>query len=275
MSGWIKTHRKLLDNPIVCKDSDHLSIWMYLLLNATHETINGMFKGKRISLEPGQLITGRKSISEFLQINEYKVQRILKLYESEQQIKQQTSNKNRLITIVNWSSYQLNDPPNAQQLHNKCTTTAQQVHTNKNVKNIKNERSKEEILLGEVQNEPKTKNIPYKKIIDYLNEKTGKTYRLVESNKQHIRARFNEGYTEEDFLKVIDNKVAEWLDHEWVDKKGNLVYGKNYLRPATLFGTKFDTYLNQEYQPARKQSHNDFLEMLESGYFDDDGGGIT
>ena len=35
-NGWIKLHRKTLDNPIVMKDTDHLAVWMWLLLNATH-----------------------------------------------------------------------------------------------------------------------------------------------------------------------------------------------------------------------------------------------
>lgn len=50
-------------------------------------------------LNPGQLITGRKAISDKLRVTESKVQRVLKCYESEQQIEQQTGNRNRLITI--------------------------------------------------------------------------------------------------------------------------------------------------------------------------------
>ena len=45
MEGWIKMHRKILDNPIICKDSDYLSVWIYLLLNATHKEIPAIFKG--------------------------------------------------------------------------------------------------------------------------------------------------------------------------------------------------------------------------------------
>ena len=59
MEGWIKVHRKILENPIVCKDSDYFSVWTYLLLNATHKEIPAVFKGKKILLQPGQLITGR------------------------------------------------------------------------------------------------------------------------------------------------------------------------------------------------------------------------
>lgn len=124
MEGWIKLHRKLLDNPIVCKDSDHIAIWIYLLLNATHVNYDVLFNGERKTLLPGQLITGRKSIAEKLNISEYKVQRILKTFENAHQIAQQTTSRNRLITIVRWNDYQQVAQQNAQRVHNNCTTTA-------------------------------------------------------------------------------------------------------------------------------------------------------
>ena len=44
MEGWIKLHRKTLDNPIITKDSDYLAVWIYLLLNATHKEYDVLFK---------------------------------------------------------------------------------------------------------------------------------------------------------------------------------------------------------------------------------------
>ena len=90
-NGWIKLHRKLLDNPVVCKDSDHMSVWIYLLLNATHTPRDYIFDSERTTLQPGQLITGRKSISTSTGVHESKVQRILKVLEIEQQIEQRTT----------------------------------------------------------------------------------------------------------------------------------------------------------------------------------------
>lgn len=120
MEGWISLYRKTLENPIVCKDGDYLSVWIYLLLNATHIKRDVFFEGKKIILEPGQLITGRKSISNFLKkISESKIQRILKEFENEQQIEQQTTRHNRLITIVKWNEYQQNEQRIEQQTNNK------------------------------------------------------------------------------------------------------------------------------------------------------------
>jgi len=137
MEGWIKIHRKMLDNPIICKDSDYLSVWIYLLVNATHKEIPALFKGQKITLKQGQLITGRKSISSKLKISESKIYRIINDFKSEHQIEQQTSNKNSLITIINWNRYQNNEQQNETQMNNKRTTNEQQMNTNKKVKNVK------------------------------------------------------------------------------------------------------------------------------------------
>lgn len=123
MEGWIKIHRKMLDNPIICKDSDYFAVWIYLLLNATHKEIPALFKKEKIVLQPGQLLTGRKAISKQLKISESKIYRIINDFKSEQQIEQQTSNKNSLITILNWNRYQESEQQNEQQMNNKRTTS--------------------------------------------------------------------------------------------------------------------------------------------------------
>lgn len=87
----------------------------------------------------------------------------------------------------------------------------------------------------------------YSRIIDYLNTKADTRYRsTTKKNKDLIKARINEGFTEEDFIKVIDNKVKEWA---------NTDMGK-YLRPETLFGTKFEGYLNQKESVNNGQYNN-------------------
>ncbi|UDM70688.1 conserved phage C-terminal domain-containing protein [Vagococcus fluvialis] len=80
-------------------------------------------------------------------------------------------------------------------------------------------------------------DVPYKEIVDYLNLKTSKSYKHSTSKtKSLIRARWNEGFRVVDFKKVIDNKCFEWI--------GNSDMAK-YLRPETLFGNKFEGYLNE------------------------------
>ena len=72
-------------------------------------------------------------------------------------------------------------------------------------------------------------------VVDYLNEKAGTHYRAgVAKTQSLIKARANEGFTEADFRTVIDKKCADWIGTEY----------EQYLRPQTLFGTKFESYLN-------------------------------
>ena len=77
--------------------------------------------------------------------------------------------------------------------------------------------------------------VEIKEIIDYLNFKARKNFRSSTAATQSlIKARLNEGFTVEDFKKVIDIKCNEWLGSDYAQ----------YLRPQTLFGTKFESYLN-------------------------------
>lgn len=152
MEGWISLYRKVLDNPIVCKDADHFTVWVYLLLSATHKEYPALFKGEKIMLKPGQLITGRKSIAEKFKISESKVTRILDNLKNEHQIEQQTSNKNRLISIVNWDKYQNSEHQIGQRVNNKRTTSEQQVNTNNNVNNNNNDNNQLTKEVGELVN---------------------------------------------------------------------------------------------------------------------------
>lgn len=212
MEGYIKTFRSVLENPIVCKDSEHFSVWLYLLLNATYvEYADRMFDGKKITLQPGQLITSRKSISNKFNISESKVQRVLKLFEIEQQIEQQTCTKNRLISIVNWEVYQCSEQHTEQQVNNKRTTTEQQLNTNKNIKNIKNKRKEQTTVEAtpsdKVYFEDSDLNKQY---ILYLRSRRIKLKDVsIESNKKKLMQ-----------LAKNDNKAAililkESIDNGW------------------------------------------------------------
>lgn len=77
---------------------------------------------------------------------------------------------------------------------------------------------------------------PYKEVIEYLNDKSDKQYKHTTKKTQTlIKSRFNEGFNLEDFKSVIDTKSKEWMNTDM----------EKYLRPETLFGTKFESYLNQ------------------------------
>ena len=138
--GYIKNHRKTLDNPIVCKDTEYFTIWHYLLYEAKYRPCAALFGGKKIMLEPGQLTIGRKQVAEHFNISESKVQRVLKTFENEQMIEQQTSNKNRLITIVEWEQYQTSEQQTEQKVNSHRTAIEHQLNTPKEGNNRKKER---------------------------------------------------------------------------------------------------------------------------------------
>jgi len=93
------------------------------------------------------------------------------------------------------------------------------------------------------------KKIPYTEIIHYLNEKTGKNFKLGSiKTRELIHARYRDGFTLDDFNRVIDLKSADW--------QSDPVWNK-FLRPETLFGTKFESYLNQQ-NGKKRMSKEDF-----------------
>lgn len=88
--------------------------------------------------------------------------------------------------------------------------------------------------------------------IVYLNQVANKRYKFVDKTKRLLLARFKEGYTLEDFKQVIDIKTAEWKDSPEFSK---------YLRPETLFGSKFDGYLNQKPKTIKGKSKDNFPDL--------------
>lgn len=93
------------------------------------------------------------------------------------------------------------------------------------------------------------KAVQCKEIIDYLNLKANTHYRHnIKKTQSLINARFNENFTLDDFKRVIDNKTSEWKDTEM----------EKYLRPETLFGTKFESYLNQK----KKETLEEMMERI-------------
>lgn len=106
--------------------------------------------------------------------------------------------------------------------------------------NTKDTSKDKKILSGIPSN-----GIPYQDIIDYLNQQTGKTFSYKSDHtKILIHCRWNEGHRFEQFQAVIDIKCSKWLtDAKMID----------YLRPETLFGTRFESYLNEITHPLSGQ----------------------
>ena len=145
------------------------------------------------------------------------------------------TNRFSVVTVVNWESYQLDDGEVTNETTNKRAdkqpTTNQQLTNNqphlKNDKNIRKQEIKKDIYSQERL-----------EIINYLNELCGTSYRPnANKTKELINARLREKFTVDDFKTVIYKKAMQWKDDSKMCK---------FLRPETLFGTKFEGYLNEK-----------------------------
>ena len=116
-----------------------------------------------------------------------------------------------------------------------------------------------EIEIKNIHSPAKQDNTPKEvyEIIDYLNLKTGKSYKhTTKKTKSLIKARLNEHFTVDDFKKVIDNMCAKWIGTKW----------EEFLRPNTLFAGKFDDYLNQTPTKSETRERIDNVNALLKQY---------
>lgn len=132
MEGWIKLHRKIA-NWQWASSPNHMTLFMQLLLRSNHKAT----KWRKETIEPGQILTGRKQLMDWTGLSEMQVRRCLNDLESTAEIIRKRSAKYSIITIANWKTYQAdNREITAQQPANN-----QQVTTSKNDNNINNEIS--------------------------------------------------------------------------------------------------------------------------------------
>ena len=138
MDGWVKLHRKFV-NWEWFTDYKTSHLFLYLLLSANHKESN--WRGQTV--KRGQLITGRKSLSEKTGLSEQSIRTCLDRLKSTNEITIKTTNKNSIITVLNYDLYQNKESDNQQnnqQLTIKQPTSNQQLTTNKNDNNKKNEK---------------------------------------------------------------------------------------------------------------------------------------
>ena len=136
-NGFIKLFRCIEDS-FFWNDSQAVHLWIQLLLSANHRDKEMLLFGEKVIIKSGQFVCSRLTLSTKTGINESKIQRILKVFESEQMIEQQMNSKYRMISISNWNKYQGSEQVNEQQMNSKRTADEQQMNTNNNNKNEEN-----------------------------------------------------------------------------------------------------------------------------------------
>lgn len=222
-----------------------ITVWFKLLCLAGKKNNGGVF------LMNDKIHYTDKMLATIFRMNESTVKLALNAFEQFKMIEIVEG----IITITNWNKHQTLDAYERKKERDRLYQEERRAKQRALIEKSSDKSSERtsDVAVSDIDKEEdkeKDNNIyvPYKEIITYLNEKTGKKLRWdVKSNQKEIKARLNEGYTLDDFKTVIDKKY-----HEWGRKptKEELQRGVNdmriYLRPKTLFGSNFDVYLNQE-----------------------------
>jgi uncharacterized phage protein (TIGR02220 family) len=290
-NGWIKLHRRIQANWIWQSSNpfDKRSAWIDLLLLANHEDKKTLLGNELISIKRGEHITSERKLAKRWGWSRNKVRNFLEVLEKDSMILLDKKDQKRTgIKVLNYSDYQGNEdrqktsqgplkdqpgttkgPAEGQKKDQKRTgikalnysdyqgnedrqktdkrpardqpgtTKGPKKDTNKNNKNKKNYKEK------------RKRYIPFPEIIDHLNLRIGTSYKATSKKTQSlISARWKEGFKIDDFKAVVDKKCVEWAGTDM----------EKYLRPETLFGTKFEGYLNQPTAKKRnKQQEQDEL----------------
>lgn len=145
--GWFKLHRKITESAIFT-DPDLLRLWIYCLAKASHKDTTVMIEKQEVQLSPGQFITGRFSLHQEFnagvaprkKVKDTTLWNWLKKLETLGNVDIKSSNKYSVVTVIKWSDYQESLTTDSQQIDNRMTTDSQQIDTNKNVKNLENEK---------------------------------------------------------------------------------------------------------------------------------------
>lgn len=225
---YIKLFRKMI-NWEWYTDVNTKVLFLHCLLKANWKP--GSWKG--IHYERGQFITSLNSLAVETGLSVKMVRTAMEHLISTGEIdslrQDKGTTKCRIITVIHYDEYQDKGKTEASEGQDKGKTGARQGQQYKNNKEVKED--KKNIYADSVE-----------EIFRYLNDKTGKNYTgRSKAQRDHIIARLKEGYTVEEFKNVIDNKVAAWKGDPKMEQ---------YLRPETLFSTKFETYLNDTGSPA-------------------------
>lgn len=207
-----------------------ITVWFKLLCLAGKQNNSGVFMMGRIPYT-------EKMLATIFRMKETTVTMALQTFEQFGMVEIVDG----VITIPNWSKHQSLDAYEKRKERDRlyqaqrraaqralaCKSSDTSADESSDIAPLEEDKDKDKDLDKEI----------YISIVNYLNEKTGKNFKPKTPKTQKvIHARLAEGFTLDDFKTVIDKKCNDWLGNEF----------EKYLRPETLFGTKFESYLNEK-----------------------------
>lgn len=167
MEGYIKLYRKLLDNPVFHNEK-LLKVFIWCLLKASHSEHEQLVGLQKITLKPGQFVFGRLKAAEELHMKESTVYKYMMMLQTYGICNIKSNNRFSVVSIVNWELYQLVEENCNSKSNNKITTKEQQNNTNKNDKNVNNDKNNNrDIYIGIISNFTADENLK-KTIMDFI-----------------------------------------------------------------------------------------------------------
>lgn len=243
MEGWIKLHRKFLSWEWY-NDNNAKIVFIHLLLVANHTDQ----KWKGITIKRGQKLTSLGHLAKEVNLTVQQTRTAINKLKSTGEITIKTTNKNTLITIVNYDFYQIekviitdnktNNITIKQQINNK------QITTNKNDNNIKNNiYSQKQEFLTDTNITSQEDEVAKKKKEQELIEHFNLTWKIYPNKKGRAKA-------EEYFLQWIKGRKINKVIVKLTDKQMYLAVLK-YAKECEENGTEQqyikhgDTFFNK------------------------------
>ena len=127
--SWIKLHRRLLDSDVF-KKPDHLKIWTYLLLKASHCGKTFKHGDQTIQIEPGSFVSGRQKIAEETGFSESKIRRFLEAKKATNKLTIKSTKQYSIITICKYSDYQIDEKETDQQKGQQTDHNQEYIYNN-------------------------------------------------------------------------------------------------------------------------------------------------
>lgn len=219
---YIKLYRKITDWEWYT-DINTKVLFIHILLRAS--ATGRRFRGEEVPI--GSFTTSIEILASETGLSARQVRTALDKLKKTGEITVKTTNQFTQILVIKWGDYQSFVELNDKRMTNERQTDDKRMTTIK--------ESKESKESKENNNKP-SGLIPYDEIIEYLNQVTGRNYKVSQKAKQCIKARWEEKFLLEDFKQVINNMSAKWLSDPDMNR---------FLRPETLFSNKMNGYLNE------------------------------
>ena len=225
--GWIKIHRKILDNPLVkfSKNYSYAEAWLYLLLRAAYTDQKVLIGSEIYNLKTGEIITSQKKLCKQFGWGNSRLRTFLKLYEKDNMIKIKTNSKLTHLTIINYRTNQV------EQTATKSQTNQKQIHSKKEKKSKKDidqrfDEFQYRVLAEGIKQVPMIDPTLIEAFTDYWTEKniSGKKMKFEMQQTFDIKRRLlkwvknNEDWSFESKSKSLDTKFP-------LDKTGNARIG--------------------------------------------------